>query len=36
MPIYDKSEIGHVAQQHGFVRDTFEKVFTCSYIRASI
>lgn len=27
MPIYDKVEIGRVAQQHGFVRDTFEKVF---------
>ena len=26
MPIYDKVEIGGVAQQHGFVRDTFEKV----------
>lgn len=26
MPIYDKNEIGRVAQQHGFVRDTFEKV----------
>lgn len=26
MPIYDKAEIGRVAQQHGFVRDTFEKV----------
>jgi predicted nucleotidyltransferase component of viral defense system len=26
MPIYDKNEIGRAAQQHGFVRDTFEKV----------
>lgn len=26
MPIYDKGEIGRVAQQYGFVRDTFEKV----------
>lgn len=26
MPIYNKVEIGCVAQQHGFVRDTFEKV----------
>ncbi len=26
MPIYDKAEVGRVAQQHGFVRDTFEKV----------
>ena len=26
MPIYNKAEIGRVAQQHGFVRDTFEKV----------
>lgn len=26
MPIYDKAEIGRVAQQYGFVRDTFEKV----------
>lgn len=26
MPIYNKVEIGRVAQQHGFVRDTFEKV----------
>ncbi len=26
MPIYNKSEIGRVAQQSGFVRDTFEKV----------
>ena len=26
MPIYNKAEIGRVAQQQGFVRDTFEKV----------
>ncbi len=26
MPNYNKAEIGRVAQQHGFVRDTFEKV----------
>lgn len=26
MPIYNKMEIGRVAQQYGFVRDTFEKV----------
>ena len=26
MPIYNKVEMGRVAQQHGFVRDTFEKV----------
>lgn len=26
MPIYNKVEIGRAAQQHGFVRDTFEKV----------
>ena len=26
MPIYNKIEIGRVAQEHGFVRDTFEKV----------
>lgn len=26
MPVYDKAEIGRAAQQHGFVRDTFEKV----------
>lgn len=26
MPIYNKVELGRVAQQHGFVRDTFEKV----------
>lgn len=26
MPTYNKVEIGRVAQQHGFVRDTFEKV----------
>ena len=26
MPIYNKTEIGRVAQQYGFVRDTFEKV----------
>lgn len=26
MPIYNKIEIGRAAQQHGFVRDTFEKV----------
>lgn len=26
MPIYDKAEIGRIAQQYGFVRDTFEKV----------
>lgn len=26
MPIYDKAEIGCIAQQYGFVRDTFEKV----------
>lgn len=26
MPIYNKVEIGRIAQQHGFVRDTFEKV----------
>ncbi len=26
MPIYNKVEIGRVARQHGFVRDTFEKV----------
>ncbi len=26
MPIYNKVEIGRVAQQYGFVRDTFEKV----------
>ncbi len=26
MPIYNKTEIGRAAQQHGFVRDTFEKV----------
>lgn len=26
MPIYNKVEIGRVAQQNGFVRDTFEKV----------
>ena len=26
MPIYNKVEVGRVAQQHGFVRDTFEKV----------
>ena len=24
--MYNKTEIGRVAQQHGFVRDTFEKV----------
>lgn len=26
MPIYNRADIGRVAQQHGFVRDTFEKV----------
>lgn len=26
MPIYNKAEVGRAAQQHGFVRDTFEKV----------
>ncbi len=26
MPIYDKAEIGRVAQRKGFVRDTYEKV----------
>ncbi len=26
MPIYNKTEIGRVAQEYGFVRDTFEKV----------
>ena len=26
MPIYNKADIGRVAQQYGFVRDTFEKV----------
>lgn len=26
MPIYNKMEIGRMAQQYGFVRDTFEKV----------
>ncbi len=26
MPIYNKTEIGRVARQYGFVRDTFEKV----------
>lgn len=26
MPIYNKVEIGRVAQQNGFIRDTFEKV----------
>lgn len=26
MPIYNKVEIGRAAKQHGFVRDTFEKV----------
>lgn len=26
MPIYNKAEIGRVAQQYGFTRDTFEKV----------
>ena len=26
MPIYNKTEIGQVARQYGFVRDTFEKV----------
>ena len=26
MPKYNKTEIGRVAQQYGFVRDTFEKV----------
>jgi predicted nucleotidyltransferase component of viral defense system len=26
MPIYNKNEIGRVAQQYGFARDTFEKV----------
>lgn len=26
MPIYNKVEVGRIAQQHGFVRDTFEKV----------
>lgn len=26
MPIYDKAEIGRIAQSQGFVRDTFEKV----------
>lgn len=26
MPTYNKGEIGRVAQQHGFVRDTFEKI----------
>ena len=26
MPIYNKVEIGRIAQQYGFVRDTFEKV----------
>lgn len=26
MPNYNKAEIGRDAQQHGFVRDTFEKV----------
>lgn len=26
MPIYNKVEVGRVAQQYGFVRDTFEKV----------
>lgn len=26
MPIYNKVEVGRVAQEHGFVRDTFEKV----------
>ena len=26
MPMYNKTEIGRIAQQHGFVRDTFEKV----------
>ena len=24
--MYNKTEIGRIAQQHGFVRDTFEKV----------
>lgn len=26
MPIYNRTEIGRVAQQYGFVRDTFEKI----------
>lgn len=26
MPTYNKTEIGQVARQYGFVRDTFEKV----------
>lgn len=26
MQTYNKAELGRVAQQHGFVRDTFEKV----------
>ena len=26
MPIFDRVEIGRVAQRHGFARDTFEKV----------
>ena len=26
MAIYNKADIGRVAQQYGFVRDTFEKV----------
>jgi hypothetical protein len=25
MPIFNKAEIGRVAQQHGFVRDTFKR-----------
>lgn len=28
MPNYNQAEIGRVAQQHGFVRDTFEKSIT--------
>ena len=26
MPQYNKAEVGRIAQQFGFVRDTFEKV----------
>ena len=26
MPKYDKAELGKMAQEYGFVRDTFEKV----------
>lgn len=32
MPIYNRTEIGRVAQQHGFVRDTFEKVLRLNEI----